>query len=94
VAIVTARNGAVTDTTFAWSTIGPKLFDQDGGEIKWNGTALYASRDENVNSTVAPGQELRVRYYFPVAANLPLKSLTLQQTASGRAYAYDLTSLK
>lgn len=94
VAIVTARNGSVSDMDFVWSTIGPKLFDQDGGEIGWNGTALYASRDENVRGKVAPGQELRVRYYFPVPTSLTLKSLTLQQTTTGRVYAYDLTHLK
>lgn len=94
VANVTARNGRSTDADFSWGSISPHLYDLDGGQISWNSTTLYASRDDNAHTRLAPGQEVRVRYFFAVPTNLPLKSLTLQETNSGRVYAYDLASLK
>jgi hypothetical protein len=94
VAIVSARNACLGNKSFAWSTIGPKLIDGDGGEIRWNDTALFAGRDENARGDVGPGKEIRVRYYFEVPAKLALKSFSIQQTTKGRAYAYDLSGLK
>jgi hypothetical protein len=94
VAIVMAKNGCVGNRDFAWSTIAPKVVDQDGGDIRWNGAALYASRDDNVHGTVGPDQEIRVRYFFEVPANVGLKSFSIQQSSTGRPFAYDLAGLK
>ncbi len=93
VVVVTAKNGAVGNKGFGWSTIKPKLSDQDGGEIRWNGTALFGSRDEDAKGDLAPGAEIRVRYFFPVRAGLPLKSFSIQQS-NGRAYEYSLANLQ
>jgi len=94
VAIVTARNDSGGKFGWAWSTIKATLTDQDGGDIRWNGTCLFASRDDDARADLAPGQELRVRYFFPVPPNLPLKAFGIQQSSTGRVYAYDLTNLK
>lgn len=94
VAIVMAKNGCVGNRDFAWSTIAPKVADQDNGDVRWNGTTLYASRDDNARGTVGPDQEIRVRYYFEVPVNLPLKSFSIQQSSTGRPFEYDLSGLK
>lgn len=70
------------------------MLDQDGGETNWNSEALFASRDETVNSEIEPGQELRVRYYFSVPANLPLKSASFQQRGNSRIQVHDLSNMK
>ncbi len=94
VAILTAKNGCTGDRSLAWNIFKPRLIDQDGSDVRWNESALFASKDEAVRGNLGPGQEMRVRYYYDVPADLALRSFTIQQAATGRVYAYDLSSLK
>jgi len=89
----TARNNLTVKLSYAWGTFRPTLSVADGGEIRWNGTTIYPTRDETVSATLAPGQEVRFRWFFEVPSDLGLQSLAVRQ-GNGRSYSYDLSAMK
>ena len=91
--IGTMKNETVNNFGVAWSTIKPRLLDADGAEIRWDGNTFYASRDDNVNTTLEPGQELRFRHVFTVPEKVGLGSIAWTENG-GRAFVYDLTQVK
>lgn len=88
----TVKNNNVTPIGIRWSTLKPKLTDSDGGTIAWNGTILYASRDDNVNVSMEPGQEIRFRWFFEVPEAAGLASLAASE--GGREFIYDMSGVR
>jgi hypothetical protein len=89
----TLKNDLIVPQSVGWSTVRPKLMDYDGGEIRWNGSPLYASRDDTLNTKLEPGKEVRFRWFFEVPQAASLASLSVTQSG-GREYIYDLTSVQ
>lgn len=89
----TAKNNLVDKHGFSWGTIKPKLVDADGGEIQWAGDTYYGSRDEGIRGNIEPGNELHFRWVFDVPQKVQPQSLSVFES-NGRAYVYDLSSVK
>lgn len=87
------KNTTIIPQGIAWSTVKAKLTDADGGEIRWNGNLLYASRDDSLNAKLEPGQEIRFRWFFEVPEAAGLQSLSVSQSG-GRDFVYDVSSVK
>lgn len=89
----TAKNNLVDKRSFTWSTFKPKVVDADGGVIRWGEETYYGSRDEKIRGDIEPGQELRFRWVLDVPENVQLQDVSVVE-GSGRAYVYDLSSVK
>ncbi len=88
----TLKNTLTIPVRLSWATVQPKLTDADGGKISWNQSLLYASRDDNINAELEPGQEMRFRWYFEVPEGLGLSKLSISES-KGREFVYDLSTL-
>jgi hypothetical protein len=92
--ILAARNDSPTKQGMVWHTFTPKLMDEDGLEVKWNGTMLLASRDEPIGSrNIEPKQEVRIRHYFEVPSDLKLKTCAICERG-GRRFVYDISAVQ
>lgn len=91
---MTAKNDSAEPKLLRFDTFEPKLLDQDGAEIEWNGNMLSGTRDKDIETSPEPGQELKFRYYFQIPSDVQLQSLTIREGGDGRTYVYDAEALK
>ncbi|THF70907.1 hypothetical protein E7T06_04935 [Deinococcus sp. Arct2-2] len=92
-AVFTLRNMEPGGGRYAWSDFKPMLRDADGERVEYNGLLLKASRDETAGGTLGAGEEVRVRFFFALPANVNGQTLTLAD-GTGRAYVYDVSGVR
>jgi len=95
-AVFTLRNASQADASYTWSDFGVELKDADGEKVPYTQSLLKASRDETANGTLAPGEEARVRFFFPLPKNVEGKTLDLAEgkkvhVRTARVFAFDLS---
>ena len=61
--------------------------------VEYNQVMLKASRDEASGGLLVAGQEIRVRFFFALPANVNGQSLSLTD-GTGQAYVYDVSSVR
>jgi len=97
--VFTLKNRTASPQTYAWSDFQAELRDTDGEKVKYTQALLKATRDEVAYDTVAPGEEARVRFFFPLPKDIAPKTLRLSEgkkvgIQTARVFAYDLASAK
>ena len=92
-AVVTLKNMTTVEQHYYWATFKAELRDADGERVEYNQTMLKASRDEKSEGYVKPGEEIRVRFYFSLPADLAGKMLYLSE-GEGRIFAFDVSGAK
>jgi hypothetical protein len=95
--VFTIRNESQADTTYTWSDFLPELKDADGERVRYPQALLKASRDETADGTLAPGEEARVRFFFPLPKEVDGKTLNLAEgkkidARTARVFAFDLST--
>jgi hypothetical protein len=90
----TAPNETRTKSDFS-----PELRDADGEKARYTQALLKASRDEIAQGELAPGEEARVRFFFPLPENVAGKTLNLAEgkqidARTARVFAFDLSGAK
>jgi hypothetical protein len=78
-AVFTIRNATQADASYTWSDFLPELKDADGEKAPYTQALLKASRDEKADGTLAPGEEARVRFFFPLPKTVDAKTLALAE---------------
>jgi hypothetical protein len=89
----TAKNLLSRPFSFVWSSVTPKVEDMDGGELKWTGDPLFASRDESAKASIEQNKEFRFRHIFEVPAGAQAKTYTFYQSG-GHFYALDISQVQ
>ncbi|MVN86461.1 hypothetical protein GO986_06750 [Deinococcus sp. HMF7620] len=92
-ATFTLRSMEPRGSRYAWSDFKPILKDADGERVEYNQMLLKASRDEKAVGTLEAGEEVRVRFYFALPANVNGQSLSLTDGA-GRPLLFDISSAR
>lgn len=92
-AVFTLRNPLKTEQAYAWSNFKLSLKDADGERTDAETVMLRASRDEKAGGKLPGGEEARVRFFFALPASVGADSLSITD-ANGRAYVYDLRTIK
>jgi hypothetical protein len=82
-----------------WADFLPEARDADGEKLYYTQALLKASRNESAQGDLAPGEEGRIRFFFPIPANLEGKSIKLTQglildARVARPFLFDLTTVK
>lgn len=98
-AIFTIKNRTASQKRYVWSDFLPDLCDADGEKSTYTQALLKASRDETTDGELAPGEEARIRFFFPLPANVAGKTLRLAEgkeidARAARVFAFDLTAVK
>jgi len=98
-AVFTIKNTTATPQTYTWSDFIAELRDADGEKVKYTQALLKATRDEVASDTVAPGEEARIRFFFPLPKNVAAKSLRLSEgkkvgIQAARVFVFDISSAK
>ncbi|HEX8463630.1 MAG TPA: DUF4352 domain-containing protein [Abditibacterium sp.] len=78
VATFSIRNGGKRPTNYGQSFFRADLKDADGEKTDYNTSMLKGSRDEEASSTLAPGEEARVRFYWTLPENVDAQTVLLQ----------------
>ena len=96
-AVFTIKNRAGRNERYVWSDFLPDLRDADGEKVPYTQALLKASRDEIAHGELAPGEEARVRFFFPLPAEVAGKTLRLAEgkqidARTARVFAFDLGS--
>ena len=92
-AVFTIRNIEPGGGRYAWSDFKPLLKDADGERVEFNQSMLKASRDETAGGPIAAGEEVRVRFFVALPANVNGQSLSLTDGA-GQTYVYDVSGVR
>jgi hypothetical protein len=95
-ALVTLKNRSNRNERYVWSDFRAELRDADGEKVPCVQTLLKASRDEATYGDLAPGEEVRVRFLFPLPADVAAKTLRLAEGKqvhgqAARVFAFELT---
>jgi hypothetical protein len=72
------RNGGKRPTNYGQSFFRADLKDADGEKTDYNTSMLKGSRDEEASSTLAPGEEARVRFYWTLPEKVDAQTVLLQ----------------
>ncbi len=96
VATFTLKNRTTKAQSYYWGYFNADLRDADGEKVKYTQALLKGSRDERAQGDLSPGEETRVRLFFPVPENVAGKSLSLSEgkevsLRDARVWAFDLT---
>lgn len=93
-AIFTIKNRTASTQRYVWSDFAPDLRDADGEKVAYNQSILKATRDEATDGKLEPGEEARIRFYFPLPKEVAGKTLRLAEgdLSSARVFAFDLTA--
>jgi hypothetical protein len=86
----TLRNTSNSEQHFDWGKFVATLIDTDGEKVEYNQSLLKASRDEKASSTLNPGEEAKVRFFFTLTEKTAGKTLLLREGEEGRRFAFDL----
>lgn len=90
---VTYKNPLPAPQLLQGWTIKPKVFDQDDLEVDDITNGFLTGRDQEIDSQVAPGKEIALRYVLPVPKDTQPKRLELTFD-EGRTFKFDLSSVK
>lgn len=98
-ATFTIKNRLTKPVGYYWSDFLPQLKDADGEKVLYTQAILKASRDETTQGELAPGEEARIRFFFPLPENVTGKTLRLTEgkiidARVARAYAFDVSAAK
>lgn len=93
VVYVTYKNPLQTPQLLQGWTIRPKAFDQDDLEVRESTNGFLTGRDQEIDSQIAPGKEITLRYVLPVTKGTEPKRLELAFDG-GRTFAFDISGVK
>ena len=96
-AIFTIKNATAREQSYYWGSFLPELIDADGEKVAYTQALLKATRNEKTDGKLNPGEEARVRFFFPLPSDVDAKTLKLALGLSidqrvARTYAFDLGS--
>jgi hypothetical protein len=96
-AIFTLKNRAATPHSYHWGNFLATLRDADGEKVPYTQAILKATRDERITGQLAPGEEVRIRFFFPVPEKVEGKSVQLSEgklvdARLARVFAFDLST--
>ncbi len=94
-AVFTLKNLTATPQSYHWGNFLATLKDADGEKVPYTQAILKATRDERTTGELAPGEEVRVRFFFPVSEKVEGKSVLLSEgklvdVRTARVFAFDL----
>lgn len=78
-ATVTVKNQTGRPERYVWSDFKAELIDADGEKSSAAQTLVKASRDETTYGDVAPGEEARFRFLFPIPTTVTGKTIRLAE---------------
>jgi hypothetical protein len=96
VATFTVKNATgktAGEAPFSYSSFGIELRDADGDREKFEDYLVKASRDENHDGRLKPGEETRFRVFFSLPQDLDGKTLYIREGTS-RTFAFDVSNIK
>jgi hypothetical protein len=98
-ATFTIKNRTNRPQRYYWADFLPDLRDADGEKAKYTQALLKATRDELAQDDLAPGEETRIRFFFPLPNNVAGKTLKLAHGGAidarvARVWAFDLTGAR
>jgi len=95
-ATFTIKNATQSKKSYYWSHFNAELRDADGEKVPFTQSLLKASRLEAASGELAPGEEARIRFFFPLPENVEAKTLYLKDQydtgGKGRILAFDLST--
>jgi len=99
IAVFTIKSTPKRSENYAWSTFDAVLRDADGEKTPYNQWLLKGSRNERAEGKLEPGEEVRVRFFFPIPEKVTGKALLLKEgnyvgIADARVFAFDLAGAK
>jgi hypothetical protein len=96
VATFTFQNKSPIARPYAYNYFRADLKDVDGEKTDYSNSMLKGSRDEEVNTNLAAGEEGRGRFYWQVPANVEAKTILLQYgyDKESRTFAFDVEGAK
>ena len=94
--IFTIKNRTNRPQRYVWSDFLPDLRDAEGEKAPYTQALLKATRDEVTYGDLAPGEEARIRFFFPLPGDVTGKTLRLAEGKQvdarvARIFAFDLT---
>ncbi|MEO7718854.1 MAG: hypothetical protein ABIY70_21860 [Capsulimonas sp.] len=94
--IFTIKNRSQGTQRYVWSDFLPDLRDADGESASYTQALLKATRDESTYGELAPGEEARIRFFFPLPKSVAGKTLKLSEGKQidarvARVFAFDLS---
>ncbi len=97
-ATVNVKNKSGRNERYVWSDFRAELVDADGEKTPAVQALVKASRDEVAYGEVAPGEEARFRFLFPVPQNVTGKMLRLAEgkmvhATTARVFSFDLPTV-
>ncbi|MBC8102776.1 MAG: hypothetical protein H7Z41_09340 [Cytophagales bacterium] len=97
-AIFTLKNRTKQNQRYYWGNFVADLKDADGEKAPYVQALLRATRDESVDSSLAPGEDVRVRFIFPIPNNVTGKTVRVLeckevQDDDARSFAFDISGL-
>jgi hypothetical protein len=95
-AVLTLKNRTNRPQTYYWGYFLADLKDADGEKSGFAQALLKATRDEANSGEVAPGEEARIRYFFPVPDSVTGKTLRFAEGKQidarvARVFAFDVS---
>ncbi|MBC7808428.1 MAG: DUF4352 domain-containing protein [Akkermansiaceae bacterium] len=92
----TLKNRIEEPQSYYWGYFNADLRDADGEKVKYTQALLKGNRDERAQGDLTPGEETRVRLFFPLPEHVPGKTLSLSEgkgvsLRAARAWTFDLT---
>ncbi|MES2463611.1 MAG: hypothetical protein V4671_23805 [Armatimonadota bacterium] len=95
-AVLTLKNRTNRPQTYYWGYFLADLKDADGEKTATAQALLKATRDEANSGEIAPGEEARIRYFFPIPDNVTGKTLRFAEGKQidarvARVFAFDVS---
>lgn len=97
-ATFTLKNKTTTKQRYYWGLFVADMKDADGETIPYTQSMLRATRDESVDSSLLPGEDVRIRFVFPIAVNATPKSVRVLEAVQvqdddARSFSFDVSAL-
>lgn len=96
-ATLTLKNRTNRPQTYYWGYFFAELKDSEGEKSSLAQSLLKATRDEANSGEIAPGEEARIRYFFPVPNDVTGKTLRFAEGKEidarvARVFAFDVSN--
>jgi hypothetical protein len=97
-ATFTLKNRTKTNQRYYWGVFVADMKDADGEKANYVQALVKATRDESVDGSLAPGEDTRVRFFFPIPENVTGKSVRVLecvqvQDDDARSFSFDISGL-
>ncbi|MES2460296.1 MAG: hypothetical protein V4671_06915 [Armatimonadota bacterium] len=97
-ATFTLKNRTKTNQRYYWGLFVADIKDADGEKSKYVQSLVKATRDESVDGSLAPGEDTRVRFFFPIPDNVTGKSVRVLecvqvQDDDARSFSFDISGM-